>query len=131
MTFYVTVAAASPAGCYIGIYSQSGTQLAVSSDFSSTLGTNTGAITVPISYSMSANTVYYIAFLFGNSTTTSPTLYALNSAGAFLNIGTTQSSGTFAGGGRVLTGATSSTTLPSPFSGSPAQATRLYWLGIK
>jgi hypothetical protein len=133
VSFVVTGAASAPSTCYLGLYSTSGTQLAVSSDFSSTLSTNTGTITVNLSYSVAANTVYYIAFLIGNGTTTAPTISTAGTTNVNqLNSGsTTLTSGSLANGARALTGATSATSLPSPFAGTPALASRLIWFGLK
>lgn len=134
VTFNVTSAATLPANCYVGIYSQAGVRLAVSSDFSSTLGSNTGNITVALtsSVTLNANTIYYLALLVGATTSVPPSVSVLALADSgMINIGTTQSSGTLAGGGRSLTGAVSASTLPSPFTGTPSTFSRLLWLGIK
>ena len=135
ISFVVTVAASVPLTCFVALYNTSGTQLATSADFATTLGTNTGVITVNLtaSYSIAANTVYYIGLLIGNLTTTSPTLSSAGTTSTIqLNAGyTTLTSGSLANGARVLSGATGATTLPSPFAGTPALGNRLFWFGLK
>jgi hypothetical protein len=137
ISFWVSTAASSPSGCYVGIYNAAGTLLASSADFSSTLSTNTGLITVSLSspYSMAANTVYYIALLIGNSTTTAPTLIVTGGATgvAFRNVGATApGANSLSGGNRAMALGSGLTALQSPVSGTPSAGGQLtYWFGIK
>ena len=134
VSFVVTSAAVGPSNCYVGLYSQAGVLMATSADFSATLGTNTGLITVNISYAMTANTVYYLGLLIGNGTTTAPTVSAAaqTNTTTAANPGATTASGTLAGGARVLISASSTlTALQSPVSGTPATGNRLIWMGLK
>jgi hypothetical protein len=134
VSFYVNAAATSPSTCYLALYNTSGTQLATSADFSSTLGTNAGVITVSLtsSYSIAANTLYYIGFLIGNGTTTSPTLI-VSSTTLITNAGaTTPTANTLNGGARTLSLGTSLTALPSPISGTASlSGAHNYWFGLK
>lgn len=137
--FFVTNAGTSVSTSYAGIYSQSGALLQGSSDFSTALmasGTATASLSSP--YTMAANTVYYVAFLIGNGTTTSPSLLAAGSStgsGLAFNAGTSFAANTLAGGARVATVAgTTLTALPSQVSGTPssgATVPRIVWFGLK
>jgi hypothetical protein len=137
--FFVTNAGTSVSTSYAGIYSQSGALLQGSSDFSTALmtaGTATASLTA--SYTMTANTVYYVAFLIGNGTTTSPSFLAAGSStgsGNAFNVGTSFTANTLAGGARVATVAgTALTALPSNVSGTPssgATVPRIVWFGLK
>ena len=139
IVFFVTNAGTSVSTSYAGIYSQSGALLQGSSDFSAALmtaGTATASLTA--SYTMAANTVYYVAFLIGNGTTTSPSLLAAGSStgsGLAFNAGTSFAANTLAGGARVSTVAgTTLTALPSQVSGTPssgATVPRIVWFGLK
>jgi hypothetical protein len=85
-------------------------------------------------YTLTANTVYYLALLIGNSTVTAPTVVVSGANLAdLLNIGTSQSAGTFVGGGRSLGGAAGQNSLPSPIAAgvTPSRLAYLPWLGVK
>ena len=116
---FLNNAAAGLSTTYLGIYSTAGTRLAVSADLSSTIGTSTGKISCPISYTFTAPGIYWVGLLIGNGSTTSPYLVVYgNAAGAALaNINLTNGSGTIVS--RCASGATGQTSLPSPISGTP------------
>ena len=133
--FYIQTAGSSPANCYLGIYSAAGTQLAVSANIATTIGTNTGKITCPISYTFTTPGIYWIAILVGTSTTTAPKLASTQSSAttapsALFNINLANGSGTLAT--RQATGATSVAVLPAPLTGTPtAVSLGLVWLGLR
>ena len=137
--FFVTNAGTSVSTSYAGIYSQSGALLQGSNDFSTALmAAGSATATLSASYTMAANTVYYIALLIGNGTTTSPSFLAAGSStgsGNAFNAGTSFTANTLAGGARVATVAgTTLTALPSNVSGTPssgATVPRIIWFGLK
>ena len=120
---YVTSAASVLSTTYLGIYNTAGTRLAVSADLSSTIGTKTGLIVCPISYSFTAPGIYWIGMLIGNGTSTSPTLAIRNetTTSGLLNANLANASGTIVT--REATGTTGQTALPSPISGTPSSIT--------
>ena len=98
-TFTNIVLALSAAGvglanCYVGLFSSSGAQLAVSADCSTALqssGTVSVALTTPLT-GVAAGTVVLVALLIGNASTTSPTLYRGASGAGPRNFGLTTAS---------------------------------------
>jgi parallel beta-helix repeat protein len=131
VAFNILTAAASASNCYIGIYSSDGqTLLAQSADFSSTIGTSTGAFTIPLSasFSLAAGTTILVGIVIGNATTTAPALARGASGANTKNYGLTTSSPLLISAfGSALTAVPSTITLAST-SGSGAVD---FWFGLK
>lgn len=132
--FNVSVAAASPANCFIGFYNAAGTQLCTSSEFHSTLGTNTGVISIApnagSSYTFTSSGFFFIGHLTGTTTTTAPTLRAVGSSTTVSNANLT------AGTGGALTlraasGLTSAAALPSPSATNQTGISNCFWYGLR
>lgn len=112
---------------YTGIYSSSGTQLSVSSDFTTTALVSGGPSTITVgSTSLTAGSFYYVALLV-NATTTQAHLYGFGMPASNINFGSSLSQASFVTNGTLQTSLPSSLSLASNSnSGSLA-----VWTGVK
>ena len=115
---------------YLGLYTAAGVQVAVTPAITTTWQA-TGIYTTAFSstYNLTTPGLYYIGFLVGNGSTTAPQFQGLAST-ALTNVAATFTANTFSGGARGITGLTAQTTLPAPFSGTPAVSNALAWFGL-
>ena len=124
----VTTAGVTITNCYMGLYSTAGTQLAVTANLSTTLN-STGTKIIPFTSSVAVSAgLYYIGYLVG----TAATAPAYSGAGstAVMNVGATYTANALTGGARAMTGAASTTALPSPMTGTPTAANNAPWFGL-
>ena len=124
----VTTAGVTITNCYMGLYSTAGTQLAVTANLSTTLN-STGTKIIPFTSSVAVSAgLYYIGYLVG----TAATAPAYSGAGStpVMNVGATYTANALTGGARAMTGAASTTALPSPMTGTPTAANNAPWFGL-
>lgn len=124
VTVHVLTAAAAPANCYVALLDDTGTQVAISNDVSSTVGTTTGPKKLAFTSSYTPTPgVYYVVLLFGG--TTAPAL-----ARAPLGSTTLWNQSIASAPYRFNSGATGQSSIPSITLSSLTASSDAFWVGL-